>query len=69
MLRDDIRVEPICHLRAGGGSSQLVEFASGERLGFEDERGEELRFNVAGSPEIERELVICFDLLGDDVFG
>src|SRR2546425_144853 len=50
MLCDDIRVQPFCHLRAGGGASQLVEFVSGERRGLDDERGQELRFDVAGIP-------------------
>src|SRR5262249_47981917 len=61
---DDISVQPVCHLRAGGGASQLVEFVSGERLGLDDERGEELGFDVAGVPEIERQFVISLDLLG-----
>ena len=42
----------------GGGASQPVEFVSGQRLGLDDERGEELRFDVAGVPEIEREFAI-----------
>src|SRR5207247_1218161 len=61
---DDISVQPVCHLRAGGGASQLVKFVSGERLGLDDERGEELRFDVAGVPEIDCEFVISLDLLG-----
>ena len=64
MLCDDIGVQPFCHLRAGGGASQLVEFVSGERLGLDDERGEVLRFDVAGVPEIQGEFVIRLDLLG-----
>ena len=49
---------------AGGGASQLVEFKSGERLGLDDKGCEELRFDVAGVPEIECEFVIGLDLLG-----
>ena len=58
MLCDDLSVQPVCHRRADGGASQLSEFVSRERLGLDSERGEELRFDVAGFPKIERELVI-----------
>jgi hypothetical protein len=61
MFCDDISVQPVCHLRAVCGASQRVEFVRGKRLGLDDERGDELRFDVAGVPEIEREFVISLE--------
>lgn len=47
MLCGDISVQPVCQPRAGGVAIQFVEFASGKRLGLDDERGNELQFEVA----------------------
>lgn len=64
MLGDNIGVEPIGDLRTGCGAGQLIEFTGGERSRLDDERRQELRFDVASVPKLERELVIGFDLFG-----
>lgn len=64
VVRDDVRVAPVCYLIELDRAHQGVEFVCRERLGLHHEDREKTRIDVARFPELEAELVVGLDLLG-----